>query len=658
LLLAGAAFHAQTQSVQPPEISASAMEQIQALHQEKLSRTPVQQKLESQFVLRLKQERRQIYQPSLANLPSRLKFEPDGRLLVDIDAKVTGPLLERIKQSGGTVLSCFPGSHAIRALVTLGELENLAASEDVKYIRRASRAHRHVVRVDSQGDTTLGALALRNASGLTGVGVKVGVLSDSVDFLTNSQASGQLDAVTVLTGQGGTGAGEGTAMLEIVHDLAPGAQLYFATAFNSEASFAQNILNLRSNGCDIIVDDVSYFDESPFQDGIVAQAVNAVTADGALYFSSAGNDGNLDAHSSATWEGDFLDGGAAGSILQGFGETGARLHNFGPATFDRIVSPSSGTFDVGLFWADPLGASTNDYDLFVLNSAGTAVFDFSNNSQTGTQDPIELCTAQANDRVVIVKFSGAGRFLHMQVFGDGAARLNNGTSGNTLGHACAANALCVAAVNAQAAFPNLFNSSNTVESFSSDGPRRVFFNADGTPITAGNFSSTGGAVRLKPDLASADGVSTTVPGPFQPLFFGTSAAAPHAAAIAALLKSARPDLPAAEIRTILTNAALDIMAPGWDRDSGAGIALAEPAAQELLTSAPPMVLSIIQTRGTIVLNWATAAGHAYQLQFTTSLAPPVWNNLGAVITASNSMTSVSDAVDFSANRYYRVVRLQ
>jgi subtilisin family serine protease len=305
-----------------------------------------------------------------------------------------------------------------------------------------------------------------------------------------------------------------------------------------------------------------------------------------------------------------------------------------------------------------LGASTNDYDLFVLNANGTAVVDFSNNAQTGSQDPFELCAAQANDRVVIVKFSGAARFLHMQVFGDGAAQLNNGTSGNTLGHACATNALCVAAVNAQAAFPNLFNSANTVESFSSDGPRRVFFNANGTPITAGNFSSTGGAVRLKPDLASADGVSTTVPGPFQPLFFGTSAAAPHAAAIAALLKSAQPDLTAVEIQTILTNTSLDIMAPGWDRDSGAGISLAQPAAQVVLTSAPPVVLSIIQTNRTIVLNWATAAGHTYQPQFTTSLAPPVWNNLGAVIIASNSTTSISDAVDLSANRYYRVVRLQ
>jgi hypothetical protein len=94
---------------------------------------------------------------------------------------------------------------------------------------------------------------------------------------------------------------EGTAMLEIVADLAPGAQLFFATAQDTPATFAQHIRDLRAAGCDIIVDDVFYFVESPFQDGqttpsqtnggIIAQAVKDVAASGALYFSSAGNSG-------------------------------------------------------------------------------------------------------------------------------------------------------------------------------------------------------------------------------------------------------------------------------------------------------------------------------------------------------------------------------
>src|SRR6185295_10558971 len=127
--------------------------------------------------------------------------------------------------------------------------------------------------------------------GVNGTGIKIGVLSNGVASLATEQAEGELPAVTVLPGQAGTG-DEGTAMLEIIYDLAPGAQLFFATANNGQASFAQNILDLRTAGCDIIVDDVAYFREAVFQDDNVARSVNTVTASGALYFSSAGNEGN------------------------------------------------------------------------------------------------------------------------------------------------------------------------------------------------------------------------------------------------------------------------------------------------------------------------------------------------------------------------------
>ena len=104
--------------------------------------------------------------------------------------------------------------------------------------------------------------------------------------------------------------------------MAPGAQLYFATAFTSITSFANNIRALRTAGCDIIVDDVGYYVESPFQDGqgplvvsptnggVVTQAVKDVAAAGALYFSSAGNSGNLNDGTSGVWEGDFVLGAA------------------------------------------------------------------------------------------------------------------------------------------------------------------------------------------------------------------------------------------------------------------------------------------------------------------------------------------------------------
>src|SRR5262249_62113079 len=145
-------------------------------------------------------------------------------------------------------------------------------------------------------------------------GMRMGVLSDGVSKLAASQALGDLPLkVTILPGQNGSG-DEGTAMLEIIYDLAPGAQLYFASGGNGVASFAKNIRDLRAAGCDIIVDDIGYFVESPFHDGqpanlvsttkgaLITQAVNDVIASGALYFSAAGNEGNKNDNTPRTRE--------------------------------------------------------------------------------------------------------------------------------------------------------------------------------------------------------------------------------------------------------------------------------------------------------------------------------------------------------------------
>ena len=80
-------------------------------------------------------------------------------------------------------------------------------------------------------------------------------------------------------------------MMQIVHDVAPGAGLAFFTAENGEADFADGIGKLAAAGAKVIVDDVGYFDEPFFQDGILAQAIDSVVATGVAYFSSAGNDG-------------------------------------------------------------------------------------------------------------------------------------------------------------------------------------------------------------------------------------------------------------------------------------------------------------------------------------------------------------------------------
>ncbi|HEY9635373.1 MAG TPA: S8 family serine peptidase [Coleofasciculaceae cyanobacterium] len=443
--------------------------------------------------------------------------------------------------------------------------------------------------VTSEGDIALGVALARSTYKVDGSytkknpaggsplvqRVKIGVISDSYNNLGGAAtdiAKGDLpeDGVT-LAGSGdlpGGGIDEGRAMLQIIHDLVPGAKLYFATGAGGEEDFANNIRALRKAGCDIIVDDLRYSTEPVFQDGIIAQAVNDVTANGALYFASAGNAGNKNDGTSGVWEGNFVDGGAAPLGLSG------RVHQFanGSTGLYNKITGSTGRL-MRLQWSDPWGQSTNDYDLYVLNSTGTAVIAASTNFQGGTDDPIELVNPQAvGSRVIVVQYSGSRRFLYLSA---NRGRLEISTPGQTEGHSAAANAFSVAAVNAQGrTTPFTGGAANPVETFSSDGPRRIFYKADGTPITPGNFLSTGGVVRQKPEIAAADGVKTTLPpGGLNP-FFGTSAAAPHAAAVAGLLKSFRPSLTSAQMRSLLTSTALDIEATGVDQDSGYGIIMA------------------------------------------------------------------------------------
>ena len=80
-------------------------------------------------------------------------------------------------------------------------------------------------------------------------------------------------------------------MLQIVHDVAPDAELYFRSGFISAGNFAEGIKVLRDSGCNVIVDDITYLTEPFFSDGVVAKAVEEVTASGVNYFTSAGNFG-------------------------------------------------------------------------------------------------------------------------------------------------------------------------------------------------------------------------------------------------------------------------------------------------------------------------------------------------------------------------------
>ena len=641
LLLTGSAVLAQLQP--------ATMRQIQSLLAEKESRTAVQRKISSQLLQASREARGQKMAADVDLEAAPVKADKRGILQVDITARVTEELINKIRATGGKIIYASPQFNTIRAEMKVSDVETVAAYKEVRFIKPAvqarivgngpgndvklaagkmmessdkrklsfkERSHRvsaavenYIERknlnlygppaglVSAQGDRTHRADEVRARYGYAGQGIRIGVISDSYDALgaaAGDVAKGELPGsgnpvgntlpVTVLSDDP-TGTDEGRAMLQIVHDIAPKSQLFFATANISEASFAESILALRGApyNCDIIIDDVIYLDEPVFQDGIVAQAVNGVTESGGLYFSSAGNYGSVAKNTSGVWEGDFNDAGSpvfTGSVKAG------TIHNFGTSAVPLngdIIKEEGGVYLLN--WADPIGSSSNDYDLFLVSSAGV-IKASSTDFQTGTQDPLEgffPLTLVTGDRLIVFKSATAAtRALHINTFG---GTLSVATTGQTFGHSAAAGSFSVAATPAQASgnsttpagpFPAPFTSANQVENYSSDGPRRVFYNADSTPITPGNFlfSTNGGNVRRKPDITAADGVETTTP--LNP-FYGTSAAAPHAGAIAALIKSAKPSLTSAQIRTILISTALDIESPGYDNVSGYGILQAAQA---------------------------------------------------------------------------------
>ena len=576
------------------QIGEAAKKQISEVLAFKRTLSPAEQKMSTNLVLASRLAQHQSLGPLAHFVPSG----STGKLLVEVKGNLspslmTAPAMSGVSKVNGAVAQSAFSSGRVQVTVTPAQLLELASHADVSSLHEVTGAHTNVGSITSQGYIAHRANQVVT-SGINGAGVRVGVLSDSASAARVAAliATGDLPSNTVvLPGQSGEaqgGADEGAAMMEIIHDLAPGANLFFATAFISEQSMADNIRTLRfTYHCDIIVDDISYFDEPVFQDGLIAQAVNDITADGGLYFSSAANSGNLVSGTSGTFEGDFKSTG-----INFFGDD---LHNFGttaaPQPYDVLTSLASS--GVWLHWSDAQGKSANDYDLFILDPTGTFLKAFSVDPQTGTQDPLEYvypdpscnttkptgyCPA-VGDLILVGLYNGAPRALHIDTE---RATVSIATNGATFGHNGGPNTFTMAATywnSARIGVTPFTGRANPVEVFSSDGPRKIFYRPDGTPLTPGNylFGTRGGITYQKPEATAADGVFCRTPG-FLP-FFGTSAAAPHAAAVAALVKSGNPGLTNLQIRKVLTSTALDNMAPGVDPDGGYGVLTAPAAVQ-------------------------------------------------------------------------------
>ena len=440
-------------------------------------------------------------------------------------------------------------SSLIKVTVPLSDLSTLAMQlTGVTFIRPPYTPF--PLGTPSEGGGVIGADAF-HATGIRGNGAKVAVIDLGFSGLAQAQARGDLPYTVVQNDLSGTGLSSGishgTAVAEIVYDIAPDAELYLIKIAD-EVDLDLAVTYCLSNGIDIINHSLGWYNTN-FYDGTgtIAEIAQRAISGGILWVNAAGNE--AESH----WEGVFSDGNSDGWLDQ-------------DVTFYATAGSQTMLF---LTWNEWPQAST-DYDLYLFDPSSNLVAS-STKHQTGTEEPTEsIHVTVSASGVYTIRIQGTGS-RSLELFNLYQSVSPVVAASSILAPANAANVIAVGALGYSQ------YTTGPIQPYSSQGPSN-----DG---------------RTKPDLVAPDNV-TTGTSPYT-TFPGTSGAAPHVSGAAALLLSQTPGLGESALRTQLLSQTIPM---GSSNVYGSGrLSLQAPAGANLAPTASFVYSPASPTAGATVL---------------------------------------------------------